>query len=200
MDNFQPGKMIPSCQLKARFVSSHTITSEIPSFQYCVKLLGAKEPYNEFNIIPSTTATTNTEKKGIFNFTTSYLTMMQWSIIALYMHCNIHCYTWFTYVEIASNENHMKPKLKDLLSELLTKVASKWMNIGILLDIEQGKLKTVKADHGSDSESCLREMLQIWLNQVEPSPTWSAMAKAIKSVGNPELASDLRTKYCRTNA
>ena len=49
-----------------------------------------------------------------------------------------------------------KPKLKDLLTELLTKVASKWMNIGIMLDLEQGKLKTVKEDHGSDSESCLR--------------------------------------------
>ena len=102
------------------------------------------------------------------------------------------------HIEIASNDN--KPKLKDLLSELLTKVASKWMNIGIMLDIEQGKLSTVKADHGSDSESCLREMLQIWLSQVEPSPTWSTMAKAIKSIGNPELARDLRTKYCGTNA
>ena len=57
--------MVPSCQLKARFVSFHAITGEIPSFQYCVKLLGAKEPYDEFNIIPSTVVTTNTEKKGI---------------------------------------------------------------------------------------------------------------------------------------
>ena len=41
-------------------------TSEIPSLQYCVKLLGAKRPYDMFNIIPSTTAmtNTNTEKKG----------------------------------------------------------------------------------------------------------------------------------------
>ena len=93
-----------------------------------------------------------------------------------------------------------KPKLKDLLTELLTKVASKWMNIGIMLDLEQGKLKTVKADHGSDSESCLREMLQIWLNQVDSPPTWSAMAKAIESIGDSELAKDLKTKYCETNA
>ena len=46
-------------------MSSHTIASEIPSFEYCVKLLGAKEPYDMFNVIPATTVTTNIEKKGI---------------------------------------------------------------------------------------------------------------------------------------
>ena len=66
----------------------------------------------------------------------------------------------------------------------------------------EGKLKTVKADHGSDSESCLREMLEIWLNQaaVNSPPTWSAMATAIESIGDSELARDLRTKYCEANA
>ena len=68
-----------------------------------------------------------------------------------------------------------------------------------MLDIEEGQLKRIKADRGSDSASCLKEMLQIWLNQVEPLPSWSAMAKAIESVGNAELARDLRTKYCESS-
>ena len=93
-----------------------------------------------------------------------------------------------------------KPKLKDLLTELLTKVASKWENIGIMLGIEKGQLSRIKADQGNDSEGCLREMLQIWLSQVDSTPTWLAMAKAIESIGNPELAGDLKTKYCETNA
>ena len=92
-----------------------------------------------------------------------------------------------------------KPKLRDLLTELLTKVASKWENIGIMLDLEQGQLNTVKADHGSDSESYLRGMLQVWLSQVEPLPTWSAMAQAIENVGHPDLAKHLRTKYCESS-
>ena len=66
VDNFQPGKMIPSCQLNARITTSHN-SAEISSLKYCVKLLGAKEPYDMFNIIPSTTATTSAERRGIYN-------------------------------------------------------------------------------------------------------------------------------------
>ena len=69
-----------------------------------------------------------------------------------------------------------------------------------MLDIEEGQLNRIKADRGSDSASCLKEMLQIWLSQVDPPPTWSAMATAIESVGSPELARDLRKKYCGSNA
>ena len=89
-----------------------------------------------------------------------------------------------------------KPKLKDLLTELLTKVAGNWENIGIMLEIEEGRLNRIKADRGNDSASCLREMLQIWLSRIDPSPTWSAMAETIESLGKTELARDLRTKYC----
>ena len=68
VDNFQPGKMIPSCQLNARITTSYN-SAEISSLKYCVKLLGAKEPYDMFNIIPSTTATTSAERRGMYNDT-----------------------------------------------------------------------------------------------------------------------------------
>ena len=83
------------------------------------------------------------------------------------------------------------------MTELLTNVAGSWETIGVMLEIEDGELKRIKADHGSDSASCLREMLRIWLNRVVPPPTWSAIAKAIDTLGKTELARDLRTKYCR---
>ena len=92
--------------------------------------------------------------------------------------------------------NNKKPKLKDLLTELLAKEAGNWQNIGIMLEIEDGELKRIKADHGNDSASCLREMLQIWLSRIDPSPTWSAMAGTMELLGKTELARDLRTKYC----
>ena len=65
-----------------------------------------------------------------------------------------------------------------------------------MLQIEEGQLNTIKAYHGNDSESCLREMLQTWLSRIDPSPTWFAMAETIESLGKKELARDLRTKYC----
>jgi hypothetical protein len=68
-----------------------------------------------------------------------------------------------------------------------------------MLNMEDGQLNTIRADQGSDSASCLGEMLRIWLTQVEPSPTWLAMADAIESAGDPGLARDLRTKYCGTS-
>ena len=80
--------------------------------------------------------------------------------------------------------------------ELCTKMASKWDSIGIMLEIEGGQLSRIKADCGSDSANCLKEMLQIWLNQVEPPPTWSIIAETIEHLGNAELARHLRTKYC----
>ena len=62
VDNFKPGQMIPSCQLNATIVSVQT--SKVPSLEYCVKLLGAKKPYDMFTIIPSSTATISRGNKG----------------------------------------------------------------------------------------------------------------------------------------
>ena len=112
--------------------------------------------------------------------------------------CNISVFYSILAEPVITNDE--KPKLKDLLTELLTKVASKWENIGTMLDIEEGQLNSIKADQGNDSASCLRKMLQIWLAQVEPlAPTWLAITNAIESAGDPGLARDLKAKYCRTN-
>ena len=58
VDSFEPGKMIPNCQLFAKFSSG--AGQEVPSLKHCVKLLGAKDPYDTFLILPpaamSTTA------------------------------------------------------------------------------------------------------------------------------------------------
>ena len=49
VDSFEPGKMIPSCQLSAEFLSS---LRKVPSLKHHIKLLGAKEPYDSFLIKP----------------------------------------------------------------------------------------------------------------------------------------------------
>ena len=56
VDSFEPGKMIPSCQLSAEFLSS---SRKVPSLRHHVKLLGAKEPYDSFLIKPPTATLTS---------------------------------------------------------------------------------------------------------------------------------------------
>ena len=50
----------------------------------------------------------------------------------------------------------------------------------------------------SDPDECLPEMLDHWLKQVDPPPSWEALAGALKStpVGEGVLAEQIRQKYC----
>ena len=48
VDSFEPGKMIPNCQLSAEFSSS--AGQKVPSLKHRVKLLGAKDPFDTFLI------------------------------------------------------------------------------------------------------------------------------------------------------
>ena len=89
-----------------------------------------------------------------------------------------------------------KPTLKQLQQELYNKATNKWKDIGIQLDIDEGQLDEIKSDTSSDSRACLREMLIVWLRRVDPPPSWSAIAEAIDFLGDKELASHLRSKYC----
>ena len=87
------------------------------------------------------------------------------------------------------------PKLKDLLRELSTKVSNDWEDIGIQLDIKEGILKQIKSDNPGNSKACLREMFRTWLCQVNPPPSWSAVADAIEIVGREDIAVQLKKKY-----
>ena len=51
VDNYQPGKSIPSCQLSADLEDGSTKIKVVP-FHYRIKLLGAKKPHNVFIIKP----------------------------------------------------------------------------------------------------------------------------------------------------
>ena len=93
---------------------------------------------------------------------------------------------------------HLTPaklELKDLAKELYSMVSDKWEDIGILLGIEPGILVAIKTAENQVPQSCLREMLKIWLKRVPPPPSWSAIADAIDLLGDQNLAEHLRTKY-----
>jgi hypothetical protein len=89
----------------------------------------------------------------------------------------------------------VKPELKDLLKELYTKASDKWEDIGILLGIDPGRLDAIKTAENHIPQSCLREMLKIWLKGVSPPPSWAAIAEAVELLGDQNLANQLRTKY-----
>ena len=57
------------------------------------------------------------------------------------------------------------PSLRDLLKELKL-VASKWENLGIMLGIDSGILDNISSDNPKSCDSCLREMLKVWLKLV----------------------------------
>ena len=88
------------------------------------------------------------------------------------------------------------PELRDLL-DALQQVAYKWKTLGIFLKIQDtGRLNNIEAKH-HDPEDCLREMLQVWLKQVDPPPTWASIINALDSDSLKEqrLAKELREKY-----
>ena len=64
-----------------------------------------------------------------------------------------------------------------------------------MLGIDSRILDTVKTSENSTIQSRLREMLKIWLKQIKPPPSWTAVVEALEDLGDEELASHLRETY-----
>ena len=88
-----------------------------------------------------------------------------------------------------------KPQLKDLMDALYHKVADKWRMIGILLEIPKAKLAGIAEKFQRDPHICLFEMLQTWLERVNPPPTWAAIIDTVEFLGEEQLGRELREKY-----
>jgi hypothetical protein len=90
-----------------------------------------------------------------------------------------------------------KLTLKNTQRELYH-VRAQWKNIGIQLDIHMGTLNVVDERCRGDPDKCLPDMLDHWLKQVDPPPSWEALAEALESapVGEGRLAEEIRQKYC----
>ena len=69
----------------------------------------------------------------------------------------------------------------------------KWFNIGLKLGISVGTLNAIKKNNNQDPDDCLTAMLEYWLNNGKPKPSWAELAKALKSpmVGYAQLAEQL---------
>ena len=67
--------------------------------------------------------------------------------------------------------------------------------IGVHLGIPMGKLAEIECDPLCDPHICLVEMLDTWLNQDNPPPTWVAIIKAVEFLGENQLGRELRKNY-----
>ncbi len=87
--------------------------------------------------------------------------------------------------------------LQDVLSDL-EPAKAQWNILGLGLKIRRTDLDAIKADH-RNSFDCLQALLEIWLDRVEPRPTWQAVIQALRSrlmTKMNGLADELEKKHC----
>ena len=77
--------------------------------------------------------------------------------------------------------------------ELVWEARAKWYNIGLKLGISAGTLNAIKTTNHQNPDDCLTAMIEEWLNNGKPNPTWAAVAKALRSpmVGYGHLAEQI---------
>ena len=81
------------------------------------------------------------------------------------------------------------------MNALYHKVADKWRTIGLYLEIPKAKLAGIAEKFQRDTHICLVEMLETWLERVDPPATWAAIIEAVEFLGEVRLGKELREKY-----
>lgn len=91
--------------------------------------------------------------------------------------------------------------LQDVLSEL-EPVKAQWNNLGLGLRLKRTDLEAIDSDH-RNSLARLRAVLEIWLDTVEPRPTWRAIIQVLRSPlmsKTKSLADELERNHCYSAA
>ena len=70
--------------------------------------------------------------------------------------------------------------------------------IGFLLGIPKKILSGIEKMYQNDPYKSLEVILQAWLEQVHPTPTWAAIIEAVEFIGEKRLGKQLQNKYCAT--
>ena len=69
--------------------------------------------------------------------------------------------------------------------------------LGLILKVPEDVLDNIVSQHG-EQEDRLLHVIKHFLKQVEPKPTWKAIADGLKSriVGLPQLGEKIEAKFC----
>ena len=90
--------------------------------------------------------------------------------------------------------------IQDLVDvqNIVWEARTKWYNLGLGLGLPADSLDVFEAS-AKKPEDSFRAMLSEWLRRLYPKPTWSALAKALKSpsVGLSQLAEQVRDDYIK---
>ena len=62
---------------------------------------------------------------------------------------------------------------------MLLPLASDWKTVGVLLKAQECDLAAIEHNE-KKANDCLRTLISWWLKQVDPSPTWKALADALE--------------------
>ena len=97
--------------------------------------------------------------------------------------------------KMSDRPEDLKLELDDLMEEL-HEVKVKWYMIGIQLKIPRHVLEEISKRHGGDFQMALCDMLDSWLRQINPKPSWAGIVKALnsRSVGESTLAENVATR------
>ena len=73
---------------------------------------------------------------------------------------------------------------------------AEWFNIGLELGLNIFKLNKIEELNHRRVDECFSEMLTVWLQHLDPPPTWSALIGALQSptVRYKELAKQLKSE------
>ena len=76
-----------------------------------------------------------------------------------------------------------------------TAVPSSWRMIGVILKLPLGSLTNTATKNQQNPHQCLMDMFELWLQRVDPPPSWSAVIEAVQFLGEEQLAHELKAKY-----
>ena len=70
---------------------------------------------------------------------------------------------------------------------------ARWYYIGLQLGLSAETLDVTRLNHPHDNDSCFTETLKNWLRRADLHPSWSNLAKALRTsaVGREDLAEKL---------
>ena len=92
-----------------------------------------------------------------------------------------------------------EPDFHELYSKVICEVATKWLTIGLELQLSTRELNEIDADNTRVAQKCY-EVFQQWRRRETRPFTWGTVIHVLKSpaVGEPALAERLREYLCTT--
>ena len=83
-----------------------------------------------------------------------------------------------------------------LLNEL-NDITDVWFQFGVQLGVPVAQLRAIETQY-RNPDTCLMNVLTLWLSNTTPSPTWETVVDALccAAIGRQQMADNIRRKYC----